>query len=369
MRRIPQHLLALLVSTAGLGVAATAAQAWGPSASSSGKVGAVVSAPKSPSSNGDAKSGKTSSTPTPSAKAAASVAPSAKPVSSTTTATSAKPVASTSAKPTIVSAKPPAKPPAGKPKPTAKKGFGNYAPPAYVAMIKQWHLATDGKAPVDEKGRPKLVLVSINRGERVELVASTDKGDFSPTELDKASKILRAGDDHEHPVDPRLLDMVYELQKHFKTGEVRFVSGYRTPLKRLGSNHGYGRAMDLVIPGTIDEWVASYVRAMGFTGAGTYPTSGFVHVDVRERSFYWIDKSGPGAPNKTTGVLQGDAIANDAKARKDGKIGPGSPTIGRDVDAALAARVKAVTTAATTNAPIAPDGPDMDVEDDDDDGQ
>jgi len=146
-----------------------------------------------------------------------------------------------------------------------------------------------------------------------------------------------------------LLDMVYELEKHFKAGEIRFVSGYRAPTKRLGSNHGYGRAMDIVVPGTIDEWVASYVRDLGYTGAGTYPISGFVHVDVRERSFYWIDKSGPGAPNKTKGILPKDALANDAKAAKNGKVRPPSATIGRDVDGAIAARVKAVLGAASLN--------------------
>ena len=254
-----------------------------------------------------------------------------------------------------------AKKPVGK-KYTAKSGIG-WAPPAYVAMVKQWHLPTATKAPLDETGRPKLVLYSINRGEKVELTASSDKGDFSPTELDKAAWVLRSADGSEHPVDGALLNIVYELEKHFKAGEIRFVSGYRAPTKRLGSNHGYGRAMDLVIPGTIDEWVASYVRDMGYTGAGTYPISGFVHVDVRERSFYWVDKSGPGAPTKTKGILHGDALANDTKAAKSGKVRPPSATIGRDVDAALAARVKAVL-GASTSAPTNDDDQDVDMDDD-----
>jgi hypothetical protein len=237
-RRTPLHLLAFFVSSAGLGLAATAAQAWGPgpAGSTSGKVVAAVSAPKSTAvAASTLASPKVVASALPSPKGAATTAASAKPATSTATvASSAKPAASGSAKPVVVAAKAPPKP-TGKPKPTAKKGFGNYAPPAYVAMIKQWHLATDGKAPVDAKGRPKLVLVSINRVERVELVASTDNGDFSPTELDKASKILRAGDDHEHPVDPRLLNIVYELQKHFKTGEVRCGSCPDTARRSRGS--------------------------------------------------------------------------------------------------------------------------------------
>ena len=293
------------------------------------------------------------------------------------TTTSAKPIA-TSAKPnlpTLPSSTPVSKPPTVvKPPSTgkyAKKG-GSYAPPAYIAMVKQWHLSTDGKAPLDAAGRPKLVLYSINRGERVELEASTDAGNFPPEQLDKASYILRSGDGQMHPVDGRLLDIVYDLQKHFKASEVRFVSGYRAPLKRLGSNHGYGRAMDLVIPGTIDEWVASYVRALGFTGAGVYPISGFVHVDVRDRSYYWVDKSGPGSANKTTGILRAEALGNDLKAHQEGRVGPPSPAIGRDVDGALAARVTVVTKSYNAANPppiekVGDEGDDEgDVDDDDD---
>jgi len=296
--------------------------------------------------------------PTANAPATSSVAP--KPAASaaapkTTTASAPPPAATTKIAP-------PAKKPAPKGKYASKTGIG-WAPPAYVAMVKQWHLPTLTKPPLDETGRPKLVLYSINRGERVELVPSSDKGDFAPTEIDKATWILRSADGCEHPVDGALLNIVYELEKHFKAGEIRFVSGYRTPTKRLGSNHGYGRAMDLVIPGTIDEWVASYVRDLGYTGAGTYPISGFVHVDVRERSFYWIDKSGPGAPNKTKGILPGDAMANDAKAAKVGKVRPPSATIGRDVDGAIAARVKAVLGAATA-APTNDEDEGVDMDDD-----
>jgi hypothetical protein len=158
---------------------------------------------------------------------------------------------------------------------------------------------------------------------------------------------------------------VYSLEKHFKASEVRMISGYRAPLKRLGSNHGYGRAMDLVIPGTIDDWVAQYVRALGHSGAGIYLTSGFVHVDVRDRSYYWLDKSAPGAPNKAMSILQNEAAANDAKAKKAGQIGPPNPAVGRDVDGALAARVEAVT-GSTPPPESSVDDDDHDDDDDDD---
>ena len=52
----------------------------------------------------------------------------------------------------------------------------------------------------------------------------------------------------------------------------------------------------------------------GFAGVGVYPTSGFVHVDVRDRSWFWIDKSGPGRKNRARGVLGDVAKRSDELA-------------------------------------------------------
>jgi len=264
----------------------------------------------------------------------------------------------------------PTKAPAAAPKPTAPKPVaapkpvppkapasapklaslsGGWAPPAYVAMVKKWH-SPAGKPPVDGAGRPKLVLSSINGMGRVELTPMSDRGGFSALDLDRASHLLRSSDGAEHPIDARLLDVAYALQRHFGAGEVRFLSGYRNP-KRLGSNHGYGRAIDLVVPGATDDEVATYARSVGFVGVGIYPTSGFVHLDVRDRSFFWVDRSGPGKPNKTVGILGGDAAAADLVAKKAGHSGLHAPLIGRDVEAALAAHAKAISAASVAPPP------------------
>jgi len=254
-------------------------------------------------------------------------------------------------------APPPNKPAAGKgptanapAKPKLASLTAGWAPPAYVAMVKKWHEKSPAAAVESAGQRPKLVLSSINGMGRVELTPLTDHGGFSPLDLDRASHLLRSSDGGEHPIDPRLLDTAYALQVHFKAGEVRFLSGYRKP-KKLGSNHGYGRALDLVVPGATDEEVASFARARGFVGVGIYPTSGFVHLDVRERSFFWVDKSGPGKPNKTVGILHGEAAASDVAAHKAGHSGSPLPAIGRDVSAALAARAKALGGAAVAAPP------------------
>lgn len=253
-----------------------------------------------------------------------------------TTAQSAKPTPPvTSAKP----APPPVAPGKGpianaKSKPPALAAA--WAPSPYTAMVKKWH----EPVPLKGEGRPNLVLSSINGVGRVELTPLTDSGGFSPLDLDRVAHVMRSSDGVEHPIHPRLLDVAYALQTHFGAGEIRFLSGFRNP-KKLGSNHGYGRAIDLVVPGASDEDVAAFVRAKGFVGVGIYPTSGFVHVDVRDRSFFWVDRSGPGKPNKTVGIMKGEAAAADVAGKKSGQVATSSPAIGRDVEGALARLAKA----------------------------
>jgi hypothetical protein len=105
--------------------------------------------------------------------------------------------------------------------------------------------------------------------------------------------------------------------------------------------------MDLVVPGATDDDVAKFAREQGFSGVGVYPVSGFVHIDVRERSYFWVDLSGPGKRNRTRGILADLAAKSDAQALARGERSVGPFHVGTDVDAALG------TTASTShqNAP------------------
>jgi uncharacterized protein YcbK (DUF882 family) len=212
------------------------------------------------------------------------------------------------------------------------------APKPYVQAMVGWHAPVTKAAPVDAEGRPLFVLYSINRNERIELTPLGDHGGFSARDLDRVSHLLRAASGDEHPIDPRILDLVYRIQRQFHAPEIRVVSGYRTPKPGSRSNHGKGRAIDFIVPGTPDEDVAKLAREIGYTGVGIYPTSQFVHVDIRPRSYFWVDYSAPGKKNRERGIF-GDLAAHSdqaAAARGDSPIEPFG--IGSDVDAALRAR-------------------------------
>ncbi len=172
-------------------------------------------------------------------------------------------------------------------------GFAQQRRPAvqYGNYVRAWHTpAPDRSVPLDDSGRAKLALVALNTHERVELTAFGARGGFSQRDLDRAAHELREpSSGNEHPIEPRVLDALYRIQTHFNAQEIRVISGYRTPASigsPRSSNHGRGRAIDIVVPGATDEDVAKLAREMGFMGVGIYPTSGFVHVDVRDRSYF-----------------------------------------------------------------------------------
>ncbi len=117
----------------------------------------------------------------------------------------------------------------------------------------------------------------------------------------------------------RTLDLVYAATLHFGCPYVTLISGIRKD--RGGSRHSHGLAADIVLPGVQDEDLAAYFRAQGFVGVGTYPRAGFVHVDTRDQSFFWIDRSKPNQHGKVVQVRKDESAAADEAARERGMSG------------------------------------------------
>jgi uncharacterized protein YcbK (DUF882 family) len=227
------------------------------------------------------------------------------------------------------------------PRPVASVRPGSPAALAYMSgqqSLVGWHAPSTKAVAADASGRPMLCLSTLNRDESIELAAATDTGGFAATDLDRVARALRSAGGEQHPVDPRTLGLVYRIQRHFAVPEIRVVSGYRVPKPGSHSNHGKGRAIDMVVPGVPDEEVARFAREQGFTGVGVYPTSQFVHVDIRPRSYFWVDYSGPRMKNRETGILGDLAAHSDAGAVARGEAPIEPFLIATDVDGALRAR-------------------------------
>jgi len=180
------------------------------------------------------------------------------------------------------------------------------APPPAIAR-------TSGPAP--------LVFLRVNNPETFVLTPDTDQGGFDASDLGLAAQAFAWRiNGRRHTVHPRLLELVYRVQRHFGAPYVAVVSGFRN--QRRTSRHTSGRAIDMSLPGVSIRDLAAYCHTFGFVGVGIYPRSGFVHLDVRNASYFWVDSSRPGRRGRVRPTQMDEAEAADALARSRGE----SPT-------------------------------------------
>jgi uncharacterized protein YcbK (DUF882 family) len=95
------------------------------------------------------------------------------------------------------------------------------------------------------------------------------------------------------PLDPRLVQLVFRAAYHFRSTSVVIVSAMR---KGAHGKHGTGDAIDFQLGGVRAAALAAYMRTYPRAGVGiyTHPKTQYVHLDIRDRSFHWIDASPPG---------------------------------------------------------------------------
>jgi hypothetical protein len=160
------------------------------------------------------------------------------------------------------------------------------------------------------------VFSPIHERTRWSLTPSSDQGGFEEDDLIVAGQALVSRDGETHPIHPRLVELVYRAVRYFRAPYVHVISGYRPG--RPSSRHAQGRAIDFVLPGISDRRLAGFLRPQGFVGVGIYPVSGFVHLDVRGRSHFWSDSSGPSEPNRERPMLREQAARYDVAARRLG---------------------------------------------------
>ena len=95
------------------------------------------------------------------------------------------------------------------------------------------------------------------------------------------------------PLDSRLVQLAFRAAYHFDAAPIVLVSARR---KGAHGKHGSGEALDFKLEGVPAAQLAAHVRSYPRAGIGiyTHPKTQYVHVDVRERSYQWVDGSPPG---------------------------------------------------------------------------
>jgi uncharacterized protein YcbK (DUF882 family) len=96
-------------------------------------------------------------------------------------------------------------------------------------------------------------------------------------------------------IDRRTLQLIFKAAYHFARYDVEVISAYRKPGRRREGPHGTGAAVDFRLRDVTANVLASYLRDQPRTGVGiyTHPKTQYVHLDVREHSFHWLDASPP----------------------------------------------------------------------------
>ncbi len=153
--------------------------------------------------------------------------------------------------------------------------------------------------------------------ENFDIHVGDKRGRVSPTALKTFEKMMRSPAGMAHPIDARLVALLAVVSNHFGSRKLEVVSGFRpfTPTQfNPHSNHMHGKAIDFRVAGVPNEAVRDFCRTLKNVGCGYYPSSVFVHIDVREQSAFWIDYSKPGeAPRYNAPNADADEGTSDVQ--------------------------------------------------------
>jgi uncharacterized protein YcbK (DUF882 family) len=114
-------------------------------------------------------------------------------------------------------------------------------------------------------------------------------------------------------IDRRLLQLLYRTAYHYEIYRIEVTSAYRMQGRKREGLHALGRAIDFAMPGVKAQDLASYLRKLARVGVGVYThaRTRFVHLDVREQSYHWLDASPPGRS------WRGMSIGDKSLAKRD----------------------------------------------------
>ena len=142
-------------------------------------------------------------------------------------------------------------------------------------------------------------FISVWNNKRVNLRLLNDKGRIIQRNRTALSRLAgpKGKSKRVRKFHPRLIHMLQRVAERYPDKSIEIISGYRvpTPGRRL-SKHNLGQAIDFRVQGVDRKALFEFIRTLPDVGAGYYPNSVFIHMDVRDKPGFWIDYSGIGEP-------------------------------------------------------------------------
>jgi uncharacterized protein YcbK (DUF882 family) len=183
--------------------------------------------------------------------------------------------------------------------PTGTVGLPVAASTAQLAMTPVETVETTKNETTVYTALPELTLFNVNTKQSGGVRLYDEQGYVDENAANFADTMLadarRKGKTIVRTIDRRLLQILVRSAYHFRQSRIEIVSGYRQPMRRREGYHALGRAVDYRILGVTAGELASYLRQIPRLGVGVYthPKTEYVHLDVREVSFHWLDASPP----------------------------------------------------------------------------
>ena len=201
-----------------------------------------------------------------------------------------------------------AAPSAAKPARTAR-----VAAPAKRALSTVSAPGVDSGAPWARTLEPVVVL-NRNTNARGNVRLYDDHGVLDRGEARSFMRIAgaaKAEPDDDERLDLRVVQLAVRASYHFGGAQISIVSATRPGAR---GKHGSGEALDFALEGVKAPALAAYLRGTPRAGVGiyTHPKTQYVHLDVREHSYHWIDGSPPGV------TWREQLLADPRQAARDG---------------------------------------------------
>lgn len=203
------------------------------------------------------------------------------------------------------------------PQPRAAGRVARVVPPARRALTTESASKVDSGAPWAVALGPIEVL-NRNTNARGEVRLYDEHGVLDRGEARAFMRIAGrtklepddASDDDER-LDLRVVQLAIRAAHHFGGASIAIISATRPGTR---GKHGTGEALDFALEGVKASVLAAYLRGTPRAGVGiyTHPRTQFVHLDVREHSYHWIDGSPPGVTWREQLLADPKQAARDA---------------------------------------------------------
>jgi len=165
------------------------------------------------------------------------------------------------------------------------------------------------------KTLPPLHVECANTGAKLDLRLYESDGSVDLAAVDTFSEVATDPNHGEYPLHPRVVQLAVKAARHFGATSLTIVSAYRKPRRKDSADrHSHGEALDFRLAGVDYRQLAAYLRSLPRVGVGVYTDrrTHYVHLDVREKSFHWLDASPPGVTWREAAIPDAKRDARDA---------------------------------------------------------